>query len=59
MQRYYVAEYTKDGKLKHVISGLGRNRGRWDADHSRSAAYRHARILRLEFPDRVFRVIPF
>lgn len=54
--RYYVAEF-KDGKPICVISGLGKNRGRWDADHSRSAAYRHARILRQENPGRVFRVI--
>jgi hypothetical protein len=56
--RYYIAEF-KDGKLIGVISGLGKNRGRWDADHSRSAAYRHARIriLRQENPGRVFRVI--
>lgn len=57
MSRYYVAEFTEDGKLIAVISGLGKNRGRWDADHSRSAAYRHARILRQENPGRVFRVI--
>lgn len=57
VMRYYVAEFTKDGKLIAVISGLGKNRGRWDADHSRSAAYRHARILRQENPGRVFRVI--
>ena len=54
--RYYVAEF-KDGKPICVISGLGKNRGRWDADHFRSAAYRHARILRQENPGRVFRVI--
>jgi len=57
MSRYYVAEFTKDGKLIAVISGLGKNRDRWDADHSRSAAYRYARILRQAHPGRVFRVI--
>ena len=57
MSRYYVAEFSKDGQFIAVISGLWKNRGRLDADHSRSAAYRHARALRQEHPDRVFRVI--
>jgi hypothetical protein len=55
-ETFYVGEFKND-KLITVISGLGKNRGRWDADHSRSAAYRHARTMRKENPGRVFHVI--
>ena len=47
MTSYNVVEY-KNGRLHCIISGMGKNRGTWDADHSRSAAYRHAAALRGE-----------
>lgn len=45
--RYNVVQY-KDGKFHSIMSGMGRNRGTWDADHSRRAAQRHAADLRRE-----------
>ena len=47
MARYNVVQY-KNGRWHSVMSGMGKNRGTWDADHSRSAAYRHAAELRAE-----------
>jgi hypothetical protein len=54
--RYVVAEYAA-GKMLHVISGMGRNRQTWSADHSRSAAYGYARELRRDKHGRTFRVL--
>ena len=47
MNRYIVVQY-RHGAFDAVMSGMGKNRGTWDADHSRSAAYRHAAELRAE-----------
>ena len=35
----------ENGAPKGVLSGAGRNRGTWDTEHSRSAAYRIARQM--------------
>lgn len=43
-KRFTVVEYH-DGEFYGVVAGLGRNAGTWDADHSRSAAYRHCKAL--------------
>lgn len=45
--RYVVVQYRR-GAFDAVMAGMGRHRGTWDADHSRSAAYRHAAELRAE-----------
>lgn len=47
MTRYVVAQY-RNGIFDSVLSGMGKNRGTWDAEHSRRAAQRHARALRAE-----------
>lgn len=47
LQRYNVVQY-RNGAWDAVVSGMGKNRSSWDADHSRSAAYRHASELRAE-----------
>lgn len=44
-KRYEVIQY-RHGKRDGIVSGMGKNRGTWDGDHSRSAAYRHAAALR-------------
>lgn len=45
--RFIVVQY-RHGSFDSVMSGMGKNRGTWDADHSRSAAFRHAADLRRE-----------
>lgn len=47
MARYVVVQYRR-GAFDAVITGMGKNRGTLDADHSRSAAYRHVAELRAE-----------
>lgn len=47
MNAYNVVQY-RDGKWDCIMSGMGKNRGTWDADHSRRAAQRHAAALRRE-----------
>lgn len=57
MDEYKVVEY-RNGKFSAVISGMGKNKGKWDSSHSRSAAYYHAAKLRIEFPKSQFKVEP-
>jgi glycogen synthase len=45
--RYFVAVYS-NGILSGILSGCGRHKGTWDYDHSRAAAYKHAKQARLE-----------
>lgn len=47
MKRYHVVQYRND-VFDSVISGMGRNRGTLDAEHSRRAAQRHTAALRAE-----------
>jgi hypothetical protein len=47
MERYEVVQY-RNGKWDSIMSGMGKNKGTQDSDHSRSAAYRHAADLRKE-----------
>lgn len=58
MTRYNVVQRTPTGEFVAVVSGMGRNRGTWDSDHSRSAAYRHARTLRQYDPINRYTVEP-
>lgn len=44
---YQVAQY-RNGLFDCIISGMGKNRGTLDSDHSRQSAYRHAAALRIE-----------
>lgn len=58
-ERYCVVEVTPQGKFVAVISGMGRNKGTWDAStDSRRTAQRWAAQLRREYPDSRFRVEP-
>ena len=45
--RYCVVQY-RHGKFDGIMSGMGKNRGTLDSDHSRRSAYRHAAALRAE-----------
>jgi hypothetical protein len=44
---YQVGQY-RHGIFEAIVSGMGKNRGKLDSTHSRTAAYRHARALRSE-----------
>lgn len=56
--RYVVVKYTKlMGVFIGVVSGIGRNKGTWDAEaKSRRTAQRWARELRREDPEHNYRV---
>lgn len=56
--RFQVAMYDPSGMFVAVVSGMGRNRGTWDSEHGRSAAYTHAAQLRKDQPGFVYRVEP-
>lgn len=56
--RYCIVRYTAVGRFVAVMAGCGNNRQTWDTDHSRSTAYRHARSLRSERPEFLYRVEP-
>lgn len=42
---YHVGQYTKEGKRLATVSGLGRNRNTWDANHSKRTAKHYAKGL--------------
>lgn len=48
---FYVVQRTLDGKFIGCVSGLGRNRNKLDASHTKATAERHARRLRKEDHD--------
>jgi hypothetical protein len=56
--RYVVVKYTKlMGVFIGVVSGMGRNKGTWDAEaKSRRTAQRWAAELRREDPEHDYRV---
>ena len=58
MPRYNVIQRTPSGEFVAIVSGMGRHRGTWDSDHSRSAAYRHARQCRQDDPTNRYTVEP-
>jgi len=45
--RYCVVQY-RNGAFDCILSGMGKNRGTLDSDHSRRSAQRHARMLRMD-----------
>jgi len=45
--RYHVVQY-RHGRFDAIMSGMGKNRGTLDSDHSRRSAQRHARMLRMD-----------
>lgn len=45
---YEIIATRNDGAYVGAVAGMGKNRGTWDTTHSRSAAYRHLRSLRLD-----------
>ena len=51
--RYNIVEY-KNGQFAGVLAGLGRHKGTWDSDHSRSTAFRHVKALRIQYPGATF-----
>lgn len=53
---YIVVKRDKDGKFISCISGLGKNKGKWDCGHSRSAAYKHAKELNSKNDGYVYKV---
>ena len=55
-QTYCVEQYDKTGAFVGVVSGLGRNRGTWDSEHSKRTAQRYAALLRKEKPGYRFTV---
>lgn len=58
MNSFCIVRYTAAGFFDGVMAGCGKNRGTWDTGHSRSAAFRHAKALRVEMPEYRFRVQP-
>lgn len=44
---FHVVQY-RNGRFDAVMSGMGRNRGTLDSEHSQRTAQRHARQLRAE-----------
>lgn len=57
-QEYHVCKYAHTGEFLGVVSGMGRNRGTWDATHGRRTVQRHAALLRQEEPSFRFHVEP-
>lgn len=45
--QWHVVQY-RHGVFDGVMSGMGKNRGTLDSDHSRRSAQRHAKALRAE-----------
>ena len=46
-KEYYVVQYN-NGQFDSVISGLGRNRGKWEAMHTERTANKYAKQLNQE-----------
>ena len=44
---YYIVKYVND-QFAGVISGLGRNKGKWEAMHTKRTANKYARQLNQE-----------
>lgn len=45
--RFFVVQY-RHGRFDAIVSGIGKNRGTWEAGHSRRTAQRHAAAFRRE-----------
>ncbi len=56
-EAYSVVETDASGKHIATISGMGRNAGKIDCNHSQRTAQRHAATLRKENPDKVYKVV--
>lgn len=54
---YHIVRY-QNGKFDAIIAGCGRNKGTWDAEHSKSSAHYHAARLRKQYPGADYRVEP-
>lgn len=54
---WHVRIYN-NGQPAGVLSGAGRNRGTWDATHSRTAAYRIARDMNARHDGRQYKAEP-
>jgi len=55
--RYQIGQYDKAGRFVAVVAGAGKNRGTWDTDHSRAAAYRHCAAMNAKSGFRAYRVL--
>lgn len=56
MHRHQVVKYTTQGHFLGIVSGLGRNVGTWDSDHSKRTAQRHASALRNQDTTHIYKV---
>lgn len=54
--RYCVVQYTKEGKFVGVVSGMGKNKGTLDSDHSKTQANYWAKRCRRDEPEFDFKV---
>lgn len=55
-QTYAVCKYSTNGAFIGIVSGMGRNRGTWDSQHSKRTAQRYAALLRKEDKGHMFKV---
>lgn len=56
--RFHVVKRLLNGTFAGIVSGMGRNAGTWDSDHSRSAAYKHAADCRKDDQQHTYHVEP-
>ena len=54
---FYIEAVSPTGQVVAVISGIGKNKGTWDAAcYTLSTAKRWLRNMRAEFPSRLFQI---
>lgn len=56
MKDYEVVKYTLDGKRISSISGLGRNKGTWDSNHSKRTAQKYRKDIQKEDSKHIYKV---
>jgi hypothetical protein len=57
-ERYCVCRCTKDGQFMETVSGMGKNAGTWDSDHSLTTARMYAAELRQTEKEHVYKIEP-
>ena len=53
---YVVVKYSQGNEFISIVAGMGRNKNTWDTNHGRRTAQRHAKALRAEDPQHIYRV---
>lgn len=48
---WHVTEYTRDGSFVGVCSGMGKNAGTWDSDHTKEEAERFTEEWNAKCPE--------